>query len=1285
MPVSESVDEDDEHDSKDTVLQKYFLQEWKLVKSLLDDIVSNQQVSDLSSVHKIRSIMDKYQQQGELLEPYLESIVSPLMQIIRTRTMELGFESDEILEIIKPICIIIYTLVTVCGYKAVIKFFPHQVSDLELAVSLLEKCHGANSVTSLRQESKGEMEAKCVMLLWLSILVLVPFDISSVDTSIASSNELGELELAPLVLRILKFSKDYLSNAGPMRTMAGLVLSKLISRPDMPMAFTSFIEWTHEVLSSGTYDFSSHFQLLGAVEALAAIFKAGGRKGLMGVVSTVWTDVSLLEKSGTAAHSPLLRKYLVKLTQRIGLTCLPPRSPAWCYVVDKTTLHLQNPHLYPLLECMAMCVARMGRTSSLGENVSLNVSKRADQCSHDENIDSVKPEESANCLEDEAMDVPEIVEEIIEMLLAGLKDTDTVVRWSAAKGIGRITSRLTSALSDEVLPSILELFSPGEGDGSWHGACLALAELARRGLLLPMSLPKVVPYVVKALHYDIRRGPHSVGSHVRDAAAYVCWAFGRAYYHVDMRYVLEQLAPHLLTVACYDREVNCRRAAAAAFQENVGRQGNYPHGIDIVNTADYFSLSSRVNSYLHVAVYIAQYEGYLYPFAEELLHNKIGHWDKGLRELAGEALSALVKYDPEYFASFVLEKLIPSTLSSDLCMRHGATLATAEVVLALHRFDYALATEKQKQVAGVVPAIEKARLYRGKGGEIMRSAVSRFIECISSSHLLLPEKIKRSLLDTLSENLRHPNSQIQNDAVKALEHFVRAYLVTTNNEGASSITSKYLEQLTDQNVAVRRGSAMALGVLPYELLANRWRDVLLKLSSSCMIENKPEDRDAEARVNAVKGLMLVLKTLTQERDCSSICCGEDGMSLYHLIKNEVMLSLFKALDDYSVDNRGDVGSWIREAAMEGLETCTYILCIKDSNGKSHGVESLSERPNNDVADNNQVVSFFDANLATNVIGGIAKQAVEKMDKIREAAAKVLQRILYNKAIFIPFIPYRENLEEIVPNETDLKWGVPTFSYQRFVQLLRFSCYSRSVLSGLVISIGGLQDSLRKASISALLKYLQPVETEESNDRRSREHMLSADMLWVLQQYKKCDRVIVPTLKTIEILFSKKIFLDMEDQTPVFCASVLDSLAVELKGSKDFAKLYSGIAILGYIASLLETINARAFTHLLALLGHRYPKIRKASAEQVYIVLLQNGNLVPEDKMEKALEIISETCWDGDVEATKLQKLELYEMAGVDLGLLVKPRDKLPNKDSGKEPATNDENASYSSLVGSSGF
>ena len=70
-------------------------------------------------------------------------------------------------------------------------------------------------------------------------------------------------------------------------------------------------------------------------------------------------------------------------------------------------------------------------------------------------------------------------------------------------------------------------------------------------------------------------------------------------------------------------------------------------------------------------------------------------------------------------------------------------------------------TDKQKRVAGVVPAIEKAHLYLGKGGEIMRAAVFRFIECVSISSVSVPEKIKRSLLDSLNENLRHPNSQMQ--------------------------------------------------------------------------------------------------------------------------------------------------------------------------------------------------------------------------------------------------------------------------------------------------------------------------------------------------------------------------------------------------------------------------------------------------------------------------------------------------------------------------------------------
>jgi hypothetical protein len=146
----------------------------------------------------------------------------------------------------------------------------------------------------------------------------------------------------------------------------------------------------------------------------------------------------------------------------------------------------------------------------------------------------------------------------------------------------------------------LQLLSPSEGDSAWHGGCLALAELARRGLLLPARLPLAIPcvlqvswwgasllclsdapclsihlpcctlrpasFVLQALAFDVRRGAHSIGTHVRDAACYVCWAFARAYAPSVMKPFVADLARGMMVTALFDREVNCRRAASAAYQ-----------------------------------------------------------------------------------------------------------------------------------------------------------------------------------------------------------------------------------------------------------------------------------------------------------------------------------------------------------------------------------------------------------------------------------------------------------------------------------------------------------------------------------------------------------------------------------------------------------------------------------------------------------------------------------------------------------------------------------------------
>ena len=51
---------------------------------------------------------------------------------------------------------------------------------------------------------------------------------------------------------------------------------------------------------------------------------------------------------------------------------------------------------------------------------------------------------------DDDDDVPVELDDIVDILLTGLRDAATVVRWSSAKGVGRVCGRLPSDYADEV-------------------------------------------------------------------------------------------------------------------------------------------------------------------------------------------------------------------------------------------------------------------------------------------------------------------------------------------------------------------------------------------------------------------------------------------------------------------------------------------------------------------------------------------------------------------------------------------------------------------------------------------------------------------------------------------------------------------------------------------------------------------------------------------------------------------------------------------------------------------
>lgn len=214
---------------------------------------------------------------------------------------------------------------------------------------------------------------------------------------------------------------------------------------------------------------------------------------------------------------------------------------------------------------------------------------------------------------------------------------------------------------------------------------MALAELGRRGLLLPQRLKEVVRVVLKALVYDEKKGSYSVGSHIRDAACYVCWAFARAFDPEILRPYVDQIACALLTVTIFDREVNCRRAASAAFQENVGRQGTFPHGIEILTQADYFAVGSRNNTYLELSVFVAKLGDYLPALVNHLVEKKINHWDSSIRELTAESLHNLTPINPELMKNEVLPKLLIETKGLDLFAKHGSIVAIGSICLALSK------------------------------------------------------------------------------------------------------------------------------------------------------------------------------------------------------------------------------------------------------------------------------------------------------------------------------------------------------------------------------------------------------------------------------------------------------------------------------------------------------------------------------------------------------------------------------------------------------------------------
>lgn len=456
-------DEKEYNDKQEVALsQSSVFLESELVFQLIETITittvlsQNQQQDCDDALVRIRRIFDKYLDLPSLMDKNIGKIVSLLTNGAK-EIMGSVDVMDKLWDSSLPrILSAIYALSKVRGRKRVQKFLPHAVDDVEIVFQTLQKLDTLRSRHSQQTDlHHGPQLWESIHTLWnwVGILSLVPFK---------SSIIVEEAQISGLVA----LGKAHLSDPGPIREMAASCLASWLSRPEFEGTdLVSFVKWSCDILGDSSSSRRNIFLNMGCLQTLVSILKTSkaDRKILISLVKPLWAAIS--ELSGSNSSNLLLRKNLIKWWTRLGCAYLPARVASWRY--------------------------QRGRRS-LMDNLSKSKSTTGDGAEEDAS--------SASDSKDDFFLVPDEVEEAMGHIIGGLTDPSTVVRWSAAKGVGRIAERLPKLCGEDVVDALLELLDDTEKDNDWHGACLAFAELARRGLLLPHRFEDVIPRIAQAIH-----------------------------------------------------------------------------------------------------------------------------------------------------------------------------------------------------------------------------------------------------------------------------------------------------------------------------------------------------------------------------------------------------------------------------------------------------------------------------------------------------------------------------------------------------------------------------------------------------------------------------------------------------------------------------------------------------------------------------------------------------------------------------------------------------------------
>ncbi|KAE8165313.1 tubulin folding cofactor D C terminal-domain-containing protein [Aspergillus tamarii] len=1150
-----------------------------------------------AKTERLVGLLEPFQEWPQLLDPHLQTLLPPLIDAFLAYLLKHrdNYKSDKpqqqraLYPLPRAICRLLYTFCKVRGVKVISRFLnnePKYLDPLLRAFIEWDTVSQDDSEIGLSEDIPRRLvwEERYVMLIWLSHLLLAPFDLASMssdDIPVPYEN-LGQLRPLPAEVptvsrSLLSVSLNYVNVSGKEREAATVVLARLVLRRDMQALglLTNVTDWAFSIVQpAGTSELPSVYTCIGVLSFLARLGASGQVEDFAPLIvpvfeKTLRTAQGNSEISEIIQSSALARKIIIKILRTMTI-------------------------------------------------MALQLNERANSPLSDDKVSS-------------------ILEDTIDHFLVALADKDTPVRFAASKALSIITLKLDRDMGTEVIEAVTGSLEENilyeNSDGTiitpfearrigmnntkrnlsavdaqrWQGLILTLGHLLFRRAPPTNQLLNILQPLVSGLDFEQRSSTgSSVGTGVRDASCFGIWAISRKYTTQELlsldaqtiststsqkeSSILQMLATELICAACVDPSGNIRRGASAALQELIGRHPNtIVEGIPLVQVVDYHAVARRSRAMIDVAKATADLSRqYWSPLVESLMHWRgIGSPDAESRRQAANAIGVLSTHETYKTMKIVLQRLLKKISSlprGDVETRHGCFLALSATVNAFNSYqetpfedkdpseDLEVTTQIQQLwdiFNSPLGATKDDLTLQVRRPELTAEASSRLIYSLSRAASLTkdshPSQPSVALLDKARETLLLCISRSEDIVIETSSDAIsELFPLLPSPKQEETINGWFSYIHSTWKLPTGRGQISVLGAIFKQV---RPEDDIRQSIIKELLQCAGKEELIEKRVVAVRSLA-------------------NGVLPYIDITDAISDHLIEFLNDYTTDRRGDIGSLIR---LEAIQAATIVL------QKESGSTTRTRR-------------------VQGIIRCLCRLAAEKLDKVRLQAWLCLQGFWKSAEDFPPLQRQYEHFSHV---------SLPDYFLQLF-ELQAIDWLRLPLFQGFATSAVAGAEGLVRSSRSALVKSINKYQAEQRQDIVT---SIIKDLMVALSDNLQDDRYAIPVLEFLAFLLDSYISSIHQPSESSYRKLFVLVQKAHFKSS-NIARLEAAIKVYAPL-SRLEPLREEVLKKMSSMLLHPFPRVRNAVAEYLF--------------METTLESVKIGDWTRQPKELKGQVEDLDEL------------------------------------------